>query len=401
VTPIRIARIITRLDLSGPARHVCALTAGLNDRKFQSWLMCGRARQSERHASEIAAESGIEPIYIDHLRRGPGPWDIGAALRISRELASIRPHIIATHTAKAGALGRTVALLRFGRGARRPRMVHTFHGHVFRGYFSQPVTRAFIAIERQLARSTDAIVTVSPAVRRELVDEYRIAPPEKVRVVPLGFDFSWVQELERHRGWLRARLGALESTVLFGTVGRLAKIKNTALVLRSFARMLRTEDIDARLVVIGDGECSDDLRSLARELAIEDRTLFCGWMLDRAKVFSDLDVTCLSSFNEGTPVCLIESLAAGVPVVATRVGGVADVVAEGHDGELVDSENKEGFAAAMAKVGRTRNRISHDRSAGIKAYYSSSRLITDIKTLYEEVLGDDRPSRALSTALEA
>lgn len=401
MTPIRVARIITRLDLSGPARHVCSLTADLNRRKFQSWLICGRARQNERHASEMAAESGIEPIYIDQLRRGPGPWDLSAALKISRELDRIRPRIIATHTAKAGALGRAAALLRFGRGEERPRVVHTFHGHVFRGYFNEPVTRAFIAIERQLAKFTDVIVTVSPAVRRELVEEYRIAPPEKVRVVPLGFDFSWLQDLAKHRGRLRAHLGAGESTVIFGTVGRLAKIKNTALVLRSFARMQRTEAIDARLVVVGDGECFDDLRSLAHDLAIDDRILFCGWMLDRAKVFCDFDVTCLSSYNEGTPVCLIESLAAGVPVVATRVGGVADVVADDTDGELVDSENEQEFAAAMARLARRRTRIPRERSAAVKRYYSSSRLIKDIETLYEEVLADDRPSSALSTVLEA
>src|SRR5262249_55263167 len=152
------------------------------------------------------------------------------------------------------------------------------------------------------------------------VEDYRIAAPEKVRVVPLGFDFSWLDDVPIHAGWLRARLGASPSTIIFGTVGRLVKIKNVTLALRAFARMLRQESIDAKFVVVREGDLIGELRALVRELAIDDRVLFTGWMLDRAKIFCDFDVTCLSSYNEGTPVCLIESLAAGIPVVATRVG---------------------------------------------------------------------------------
>ena len=109
-------------------------------------------------------------------------------------------------------------------------------------------------------------------------------------------------------------------------------------------------------MVIGDGELAEPLQALARELNIENHVLFCGWVLDRAKIFSDLDATCLSSYNEGSPVCLIESLAAEVPVIATRVGGVADVVSPRTDGELVESGNDEAFCAAMLKVARGRQR---------------------------------------------
>ena len=386
MAPTKIARIITRLDLSGPARHVCSLTADLDRGKFASWLICGRAAENEHDGAAIAAEAGIRPIYIDDLRRELGWHDLNASTAINRLLARIDPAIVATHTAKAGALGRTVGLWRCLARSERVRFVHTFHGHVFHHYFSSPVTRAFLAVERRLASLTDMIVTVSPTIRSQLVEEYRIAAADKVRVVPLGFDFTWRGRLAGERGWLRAKLGIGDSTVLMGTVGRLAKIKNTELMLRAFARMLRQEAIDARLVIIGDGDQLQNLQNLARELALGDRVAFCGWILDRERIFSDLDVTCLSSQNEGTPVSIIESLAAGVPVVATRVGGVADVMTDRGDGELVESGKEEALAAALANVARNRPVIAAARSAAISQQYSVARMVKDIEGLYEEVL---------------
>lgn len=387
--PVRIARIITRLGVGGVERHVCSLTANLNREKFESWLISGRPEKSEREWVEFAAEAGVEPVFINQLRRKLGFWDLSASFKLDRLLTRIQPHIVETHQSKAGALARAIVGLKSRANGPRPRLVHTFHGHQFQGHFKSPATRAFLAIERRLARLTDLIITVTPTIRRQLIEQYRIATADKVRVVPLGFDFTWLRDLQHHRGWLRAHLEVSDSTIIFGTVGRLAKIKNMELQLRAFARMLRQAAIDARLVVIGDGELRAALQSLARDLEISDRVLFCGWILDRAKIFSDLDVTCLSSFNEGSPVCLIESLVAGVPVVATEVGGVPDVVSSGLDGELVPSCNEEAFAAALTRAACRRRRIPPERSAVIRRQYSTARLIQDIENLYAELLQDD------------
>jgi glycosyltransferase involved in cell wall biosynthesis len=384
--PVRIARLVTRLGVGGVERHVCSLTANLNHEKFHSWLICGRAEKTERECLEFAAEAGVQPIFIERMRRNLGPWDIGASFALGRVLAQIKPQIVETHQSKAGAIGRSVVCLQARANRERPRLIHTFHCHHFDGYFKSPVARAFIAIERKLATLTDMIITVTPTLKRQLVEHYRIAKSDRVRVVPLGFDFSWAADLSRHRGWLRARLGANDSTIVFGFVGRLTKIKNAHLLLRAFARMLRNNPIDARLVLMGDGELFASLQSLVPELKIGENVLFCSWVLDRAKIFSDLDVTCLSSLNEGSPVCLIESLAAGIPVVATRVGGVADVVTDAQDGELVESDNEEAYAAALARIGMRRRRTSVERSAAVRAYYSTSRLIKDVEGIYSEVL---------------
>jgi glycosyltransferase involved in cell wall biosynthesis len=396
--PIRVARIITRLDLSGPARHVCSLTADLDRREYASWLICGRAAANEHDGSAIANKAGIRPIYIDGLRRGLGWHDFEACVTLNQLLALIDPAIVATHTAKAGALGRTVGLWHCIAQRKRIRLVHTFHGHVFHHYFSSPVTRVFVAIERFLANLTDMIITVSPTIRRQLIEEYRIAAAEKVRVVPLGFDFSWCDRLVAQHGWLRAKLGIGDSTVLMGTVGRLAKIKNTALLLRAFARMLRNDDVDAHLAVIGDGDQLKMLRSLVHELTLDGRVTFCGWVLQREQIFSDLDVTCLSSQNEGTPVSIIESLAAGVPVVATRVGGVADVMSDPVDGELVESGDEEELASALIKVACERRVIPTTRRTAICQQYSASRMVKNIENLYDEVL-EARGSRPAAVHL--
>src|SRR5882757_5015267 len=263
-TPIRIARIVTRFGVGGVERHVSALTANLNHEKFRSWLICGRAEKNERECLEFARDAGVAPVFIESLRRNLGIWDVNASFKLHQVLKRIQPQIVETHQSKAGALGRSMARLNFGSNGQRPRLIHTFHGHQFSGYFKSPVARAFILIERWLARLTDMIVTVTPTIRRQLIDEYQIVDASRVRVVPLGFDFSWLNDICRERGWLRAWLGVNDSTVLFGAVGRLAPIKNTELLLRSFARMMREHRVDARLVLVGDGEMRNRLESLAR-----------------------------------------------------------------------------------------------------------------------------------------
>ncbi len=385
-TPIRIARIVTRFGVGGVERHVSTLTANLNHEKFRSWLICGRAEKNERECPEFARDAGVEPVFIESLRRSLGIWDIDASFKLHHVLKRIQPQIVETHQSKAGALGRSMARLNFGSNGQRPRLIHTFHCHQFDGYFKSPVARAFILIERWLARLTDMIVTVTPTIRRQLINEYQIVDASRVRVVPLGFDFSWLNDICRERGWLRARLGVNSSTVVFGAVGRLAPIKNTELLLRSFARMLREHRVDARLILVGDGEMRSRLESLARDLLISDQVLFAGWVLDRAKIFCDLDVTCLSSHNEGSPLSLIESIAAGVPVIATNVGGVADVASSELDGELIEPANEQAYTAALFRAARSRRRVPRQRSAAFRDFYSIRRLIGDMESIYSELL---------------
>ena len=165
-------------------------------------------------------------------------------------------------------------------------------------------------------------------------------------------------------------------------------IKNIEMLLRAFARMLRNNSVSARLVIIGDGELRAALESLAYELKIADRVMFCGWILDRAAMYCDLDVTCLSSHNEGSPVCLIESIAAGIPVVATNVGGVADIVTNEHHGELITPGNEEAYAAALARQAKRGGGIPDEGSKGVRDTFSIARLTANIESIYLEVLAE-------------
>jgi glycosyltransferase involved in cell wall biosynthesis len=382
-----VLRLISRLVVGGPAHHVCLLTARLEPCLFSSWLAHGQSAHGERSNLELAHQFGIEPISIAALKRQPGLADFRALLQIRRLLHDIRPHLIHTHTAKAGGLGRLAGLLGRPFGGDRPRLIHTFHGHVFNGYFGRYASRAAVIAERRLAHLSDAIVVVSERVKREITDKYRVAPPAKVHVVPLGFDFGWTGRIERQRGWLRARFGIPAGSPIIGNVGRLTEVKNLPLMLEGFRRFALGSDREAHLVLFGDGTMRTALEAQAQRAGIAQQVHFAGWELDRARIYSDLDAVCLTSINEGTPVALIEAIAAGVPVVATDVGGVRDVVADGIDGEVIPSHDVDALVAAVRRIA-SRGPICESRRDSLRRAFSVERMVRDITTLYQQVLKD-------------
>ena len=380
-------RLISRLVVGGPAHHVCLLTANLEPRLFRSWLAHGQSARGERSNLELAREFGIEPIAIAALKRRPGLADLRALFEIRRLLHEIRPHLIHTHTAKAGGLGRLAGVLSMPRRGRRPRLIHTFHGHVFNGYFPGYASRAVVMMERRLAHLSDAIVVVSESVRRDIIDKYRVAPSAKVHVIPLGLDFSWTERIEEQCGWLRARFGIPGASPIVGSVGRLAEVKNLPMLLEGFRRFSSDSPRAAHLVLFGDGTMRIALEQQAQRAGIAPRVHFSGWELVRARIYSDLDAVCLTSLNEGTPVALIEAIAAGVPVVATDVGGVRDVVADGIDGEVIPSNEVAALAAALARIS-SRGPIPESRRNAMRSVFSVERMVRDITALYQQVLKD-------------
>jgi glycosyltransferase involved in cell wall biosynthesis len=314
--------------------------------------------------------------------------DLDAVRHLVREFRAFRPHIVHTHTAKAGALGRVAAWI-----CRVPVVVHTFHGHVFEGYFSPPIAQAFIAIERLLARGTDQIVTISPRQHADITARYRIAPPERVTVLPLGFDLGRFEA--PGGGTLRAELG-IAGAPLIASVGRLTRIKDQALLLKAFQLL---EDETVHLCLVGGGELEGELRALAQELSVLERTHFLGFRDDLAGVLADADVVALTSVNEGTPVALIEALAAGCSTVAIDVGGVADVLEEGRWGSLVASREPAEFARALGRaLTGHRTRGWGEVEAGkayVRSKYGIGRLVSDHEVMYRGLLSRTlRPRRA-------
>jgi glycosyltransferase involved in cell wall biosynthesis len=384
----RVVRIIARLNVGGPAIHAVLASSGMGA-DYPTLLVTGHCGPAEGDMAYLAAEHGVEPVVIPELGRAVSPFDdLRAFVKLVALLRRERPDIVHTHTAKAGTLGRLAAIL-----CGVPVRVHTFHGHVFAGYFPPWQTQLFLAVERLLGRFTHRIVTLSDGLRRELVERYHIAPWDTVAVIPLGLDLQPMAACAARRGELRRELGVGKSARLVGIVGRLVPIKNHDLFLDAFAALPRRGARAVHGVVVGGGELEARLRQRVRALGLADRVHFLGWRRDLAPVYADLDVAVLTSRNEGTPVALIEAMAAGVPVVATAVGGAPDLLDHGEQGELVPPP----FRAAdlAAAIGRALTPAARARSArlapGILEAYSAARLCRDLESLYNALVPTSAP----------
>ena len=311
-------------------------------------------------------------------------------MAMTSTLRRIKPHILHTHMAKAGTIGRVAAML--AGGAAPPVRVHTFHGHVLTGYFSAPKARLFASIERRLAKSTTKLVAVSDEVRDDLV-RLRIAPRDQIETIPLGFDLAPFDgtpaDVAERRRAVRAELGIAPEARVVTLVARLVPIKRVDRFLRVATRLVDLEDV--RFLVVGDGELQSELHAsdLARSLA--PRLVWTGIRRDMPSVMAASDVVALSSDNEGTPVSLIEAQAAGVPVVATNVGGMAGAVWDGRSGILVAPNDEGGFADALRRLLLDRDLATRFGAAGrehVQDRFSADRLVRDIDLLYRRLLAD-------------
>lgn len=375
--------------MGGPALHVSYLTRGLESRGYHTVLGAGSLARGEGSMSFVAEELGVDVRHVQHLHREVSPvLDPLSVRRVVELIREVRPHILHTHTAKAGAVGRTAAVL--AGDARPPIVLHTFHGHVLRGYFDPVRAGVFRQVERSLARVTTRLVAVSPEVRDDLV-ELGVAPAEKFSVIRLGIDLDGRIAAGGQDGSpLRRLFGVSDDAFVVGWIGRMTAIKHLPDVLASFAR-LRTRGIEATLCLVGDGPDREAIEQLAYELDIARHTLFVGYQRDVAPYYGMFDALLLPSGNEGTPVVAIESLAAGTPVVATRVGGVPDVVEHGTDGFLVPVGDIEAITAALERLARNPELRAELGRAGRERTlprYRVERLVDDVDTLYRVLLAE-------------
>ena len=382
--PIKVMRIIARLNIGGPAIHVSLVTAGINGDGFTSMLVAGKVGPNEGDMGYLAERYGVAPLFLDGLGREISALDdLRAFLSLIRLIAREKPDVVHTHTTKAGMLGRFAAWL-----CRVPVVVHTFHGHGFEGYVGPFQSRIFIILEQAAAWMSTVVLTISDRLREELIG-FRIAPAAKIKVVSLGLDLDWLLDLEPLRGRLRRQLGVASETPLVGIVGRLVNIKNHGLFLDA-ARKIVDQDPAVHFVVVGDGMLRAELEAVTRDLGLEQCVHFIGWQHELNWIYADLDVLALTSKNEGTPVSIIEALAAQVPVVATAVGGVPDVLNNGEFGCLVEPGDANALAEAILETlhsGKDAQHLAMIRGHALERY-SSARLVADLKRLYLSLLAE-------------
>ncbi len=385
---VKIARVIARLNIGGPSIHVVNLNHGLSSNRFESLLLTGTPNPGEGSMSDYAQSKGVKTIAIPEMvgEASLRPRDIKALLSLYRILRVERPQIVHTHTAKAGFLGRLAA-----RMAGVPVLIHTYHGHVLNGYYGPAKSWLLKMMERGLARITDRLVAVSELVKEDLI-AYRVAPPEKISVIPLGFDLEPFFDGESLKGEFRRELELGSGDKLVGILGRIFPIKNHRLFLESAAQIAQQES-NVRFVIVGDGILKSEMEKYARDLGIQQRVIFTGWRHDLPRIYADLDLLVVSSDNEGTPVSAIEAMASGCPVVATRVGGLPDVIENGETGYLVPAQQPQALAAAMLDLIRhpgTAERMGRAAQLSVKNKFSINRLIAETENLYLELLANKR-----------
>ena len=382
---IRVLRVIARLNIGGPALHAVLLTERLDPGRYESTLVSGVEAPHEGNYLTLQGKSLDRVVRLRALGREIRGWrDLYALLHLTRLMRRVRPHIVHTHTAKAGTLGRLAARL-----AGVPVVVHTYHGHVLHSYFPRAKTRTFLVIERWLARHTDRLLAVSDTVRLELLS-FGIGTAEQVVTLPLGLDLGRFLNCESLRGRVRAELGLDPETPLAGIVARLVPIKAHEIFLDAAARVAR-EVPRSQFLVVGDGERRAELEAYARRVGLAGRVRFLGWRSDLEGIYADLDVAVLTSRNEGSPVSLIEAMAAGRAVVATRVGGVPDLVDDGVTGVLVPSGDAASLAQAIAVLLADPERRRTLGQAGRKRAYpafSADRLVSDMDKLYTGLVAE-------------
>ncbi len=392
----KVLRIINRFNLGGPTYNAGYLTKLLPD-NFETRLIGGPNEESEADSLFILESIGVKGEIIGEMRRSIHPLnDWRAFLRLRKIIKEYKPDIVHTHASKAGTLGRIAALL-----SGVPVIVHTYHGHVFHSYFSPLKTFVFKSIERFLARKSNAIIVISELQKKELCQQFKIVPEKKAHIIPLGFDlhrFSIDQETKRVL--FRQQHDITNDEILVVIVGRLAPIKNHTMFLRIVRKIndLQPEN-KIRFMIVGDGETRHDIEKEASNLGLSISTpengqprakvIFTSWIREVENVYAGADISVLTSLNEGTPVSLIESLAAGVPVVSTNVGGIADFVSDGEHGFLTDVNDESLFVQRILELSQNENlriEMAQKGKKKVLSVFDFKRLVTDVANLYTNLL---------------
>ena len=391
----RVLRIHNRLAIGGPVLNAAYLTKYMSP-EFETLLVVGEKEDHEKSAEPLIKELGIDYVTIRGMGRSVNPrYDFSAYQQLRRLIKSYKPDIVHTHAAKPGALGRLAAS-----AEEVPVILHTFHGHVFHSYFNSVKTKLFIKAERYFAKKSDAIIAISEQQKKELALQFKIAPEEKFRVIPLGFDLDRFRELQNEkRKNFRSEFDLEDDDVAIGIIGRLVPVKNHALFLKAARHVIDRSSKKIKAFIIGDGETRKDLERMAQEINIPFSTehssehnhplIFTSWRSDVDIVNAGLDIICLTSFNEGTPVSLIEAQASNKPIVSTRVGGIADIVREGETALLSNVEDTDGFCDHLLQLVQDeglRKQMGENSHLHVMSRFSYQRLVKDMSQLYYELL---------------
>ena len=384
----KILRIINRFNLGGPTYNAAYLTKYLEG-EYETLLIGGNHEKSEKSSMHILEDLGIKPIIIPEMQRSINPLlDRIALKKIKEIIEKFKPDIIHTHAAKAGALGRKAA---YNAGVKQ--IYHTFHGHVFHSYFSKIKTNIYKKIERDLAKKTTKIIAISPIQKEELCKVHKICKPEKIEVIPLGFDLSkFYKNKEAKRQKFRKKWRIKDSEVAIGIIGRLVPIKNHLFFIEAINQVISSCSIPIRFFIVGDGKEKENIIEYINEFKIDYSTddkvatiQLTSWIKEIDEVNAGMDIICLCSLNEGTPVSLIEAQASGNPIVTTRTGGIENIVIENKTALISEINNLNLFVENLLTFINSKEKRKQFTELGVEKSkeFDYKILIKNIKRLYE------------------
>ena len=391
----KVLRIINRFNLGGPTYNAAYLTKYLPD-EYETLLIGGDKEESEDSSQHILDDLGIDPVIIPEMRRAIRFGnDYAAYKKIKQIIEEFKPDIVHTHASKAGTLGRMAAF-----SCNVPAVVHTFHGHVFHSYFSKAKTTIFKRIEKRLAEKSSAIVAISNIQKQELGEIHKIAPLDKIEVIPLGFDLQRFQvDLDKKRAVFRTKYQIDDDEIAIGIIGRLVPIKNHKLFLQGLKHLLENSNKKVRAFIVGDGESRDEIIAFAEELELDfcrsniefkkAPLTFTSWIKNIDVVNAGMDIIALSSLNEGTPVSLIEAQAANNPIISTNVGGIENVVIQNKTGLLSEIEDVQSYGENLLELVENEDKRKLMQKEGwnhVKDQFSYKRLVNDVDQLYKKLL---------------
>ncbi len=389
----RILRIINRFNLGGPTYNAAYLTKYLPE-NYETLLLGGMKDSSEDSSQFIVENLGIQPMVLTEMKRAINPFqDYIAYKKIKEVIRDFKPDIVHTHASKPGALGRWAA-----HKMNVPVIIHTFHGHVFHSYFNSAKTSFYKNLERKLATVSTRIIAISDKQKYEISTGHGICAPEKIAVIPLGFDLQRFQDnIEEKRAVFREEFKLDDADVAIAIVGRLVPIKNHGLFLKAFKWVKERSPKRIKAFIVGDGESRTEIEDICSSLDLtfsgdsEDNVdiYFTSWVKNVDFVNAGVDIVALTSKNEGTPVSLIEAQASNKAIVSTNVGGIENVVIPGETALLSNSDDEESFKKNLLEmVNNDQKRMEFGEKGWefVKSKFHYERLVKDITELYDSLL---------------
>lgn len=406
---IRVLRIVSRFNIGGPSIHVKNLTEGLENNRYITKLVTGSISPNEGDMSYIAKFNNHVRIVVPELQREIDPYkDLLAFLKTLKIMHKFQPDIVHSHTSKAGTISRASAIVCNIFRKQKIVTVHTFHGNVLDGYFSRSKSLIILIIERVLAKFTNQIIAISKTQKWELSNSYKIAKPDKIGTIKLGFDLVPFLYCSNQKVFLRKKFGLSDDSLLIGIVGRMAPIKNHKMFLDAGKLLIdQAKNKNIKFILVGDGEERPVLEKYAYDIGIGQHVIFYGWERNIPMIYADIDILALTSLNEGTPVSVIEAMAASVPVVTTGVGGIKDLLGTFENGQpekaafkicergiLCPKDDPLTFSEALRYMIESGYLLEKQRFSRASDYvvenYSVKRLVSDMENLYEKLLTANR-----------